>query len=96
MSTDRLEDAAGSIESIDLQEGLYLGAFSDRGEVIEMGPGDLFATFTAHWPVGPRSTRFASVDKQGDRGSSRTAQTTMRWRFFSKAAPATEQPNRAA
>jgi hypothetical protein len=41
------QDAAGSIESIDLQEGRYLGAFSDRGEVIEMGPGDLFATFTA-------------------------------------------------
>jgi hypothetical protein len=43
-----LQDAAGSIESIDLQEGLYLGAFSDRGEVIEMGR----ATYLPRCPTG--------------------------------------------
>ena len=31
------EDAAGTIEVMDLEEGLYLRAFSDRGEVIEVG-----------------------------------------------------------
>ena len=31
------QDAAGSIESIDLQEGLYLGAFSDRVRLSRWG-----------------------------------------------------------
>jgi hypothetical protein len=41
-----LDEAAESIESIDVVDGHYLGAFSDRGEVIAMGEGDLFASFT--------------------------------------------------
>lgn len=39
-------DAAQSIESIDVTDGQYLGAFSARGEVIAMGTDDLYATFT--------------------------------------------------
>ena len=40
-------DAAQSIELIDVMDGHYVGAFSDSGEVIDLGgePGDLFATF---------------------------------------------------
>jgi hypothetical protein len=34
------EDAAGAIEAMDLEEGFYLRAFSNRGEVIEVGSGD--------------------------------------------------------
>jgi hypothetical protein len=48
------EDAAGAIESMDL-EGFYLGAFSDRGEVIEMGSGELFATFTPTGRLDPEA-----------------------------------------
>jgi hypothetical protein len=48
------EDAAGSIESMDL-EGFYLGAFSDRGEVIEMGSGELFATFIPTGRLDPEA-----------------------------------------
>jgi hypothetical protein len=45
---ESVADAAQSIESIDVMDGHYLGAFSDSGEVItlEGEPGDLFATFT--------------------------------------------------
>ena len=42
---ESVEEAAGSIESIDVEIGHFLGAFSDRGEVLEMGAGELFATF---------------------------------------------------
>ena len=35
------QDAAGSIESTHLEEGFYLGALSDDGEVIEMRQDDL-------------------------------------------------------
>jgi hypothetical protein len=41
-------DAAQSIESIDVMDGRYLGAFSNSGEVIDLegDPGELFATLT--------------------------------------------------
>jgi hypothetical protein len=32
---------------------MYLGAFSDRGEVIEMRPGNLFAAFKPPHPNPP-------------------------------------------
>lgn len=41
-----LDEAAGSVEWMDVEDGHYIGAFSDRGEVIVMGDGDLFASFT--------------------------------------------------
>jgi len=47
-------DAGQSIESIDVGDARYLGAFSHRGEVIAMGTDDLYATFT---PTG----RFAQA-----------------------------------
>ena len=42
---ETLEEAGDSIESLDLNEGHYIGAFSDQGEVITMSPGDLWITF---------------------------------------------------
>jgi hypothetical protein len=41
-----LEEAAESIESLDLEQGNYVGAFTDLGEVIDMRPAGLFASFT--------------------------------------------------
>ena len=35
------DEAAGSVEWMDVEDGHYLGAFSDRGEVIMMGQGDV-------------------------------------------------------
>jgi hypothetical protein len=43
---------------MDLEEGFYLRAFSNRGEVIEVGSGDLFATLTATGRLDPEA--FAS------------------------------------
>lgn len=72
-------------------EGFYLGAFSDRGEVIEMGSGELFATFTPTGRLDPEA--LTSLIKQaGDRRNLRPAHTSTRWRFWSKAASATERP----
>lgn len=42
---ETLEEAGDSLESLDLIEGHYSGAFSDEGEVITMSPGDLWITF---------------------------------------------------
>jgi hypothetical protein len=42
---ETLEEASDSLESLDLIEGHYSGAFSDQGEVITMSPGDLWITF---------------------------------------------------
>ncbi len=41
-----LDEAAGSVEWMDVEDGHYIGAFTDRGEVIVMGEGDLCASFT--------------------------------------------------
>lgn len=40
-----LEEAGGSLEALDLNEGHYIGAFSHQGEVITMSPGGLWITF---------------------------------------------------
>ena len=44
---ETLEEAGVSLEALDLNEGHYVGAFSDQGEVITMSPGDLWITFTS-------------------------------------------------
>ena len=44
---ETLEEADDSLEALDLNEGHYIGAFSDQGEVITMSPGDLWITFTS-------------------------------------------------
>jgi len=37
---ETLQEPGGEIETWDLEQGRYLGAFSDQGEVIKMSPGD--------------------------------------------------------
>jgi hypothetical protein len=39
---ETLEEAGDSLEALDLNEGHYIGAFSDQGEVITMSAGDLW------------------------------------------------------
>lgn len=41
---ETLDEAGDSLEALDLAD--YIGAFSDRGEVITMTPGDLWIEFT--------------------------------------------------
>ena len=43
---ETLEEAGGSIEATDLDEGHYIGASSDQGEVIEMSSGGLWVKFS--------------------------------------------------
>ncbi len=43
---ETLEEAGDSLESLDLEAGHYIGAYSDQGEIIIMTPGDLWITFT--------------------------------------------------
>ena len=44
---ETLEEAGDSLEALDLNEGHYIGAFSDQGEVITMSAGDLWITFNS-------------------------------------------------
>ena len=42
---ETLEEAGDSLEALDLNDGHYIGAYSDQGEVITMSPSDLWITF---------------------------------------------------
>jgi len=44
---ETLDEAGGSLESMDLVDGHYLGAYSDQGEIIDMSPGDLWINFSS-------------------------------------------------
>jgi hypothetical protein len=63
-----------------------------KRHALNVGGSSLVSTLAIRSSHAAASPSPRTVDRAGDRGSSRTAQTTMRWRFFSKAAPATEQP----
>ena len=54
---ETLEEAGGSIEATDLNEGHYIGAFSDQGEVIAMSPGGLWVKFSPSGTVDSDALR---------------------------------------
>ena len=50
---ETLEEAGDSLESMDLVDGHYLGAYSDQGERITMSPGDLWIKFSPSGSFDP-------------------------------------------
>lgn len=42
---ESVEEAGDSLETIDLDDGHYLAAFSDRGEIVDMTGGNVYITF---------------------------------------------------